>query len=182
MTLRHPPGDAGEPQGRRRAPTFVSYHQAGPGFDCHPDDDDDDDRESNADGSSSDKWYICFLHYRHDRFPYRKQPPLLRRHRVVYSRSSFSTSEASSSVKPTLTLYPRVDEILGSCADRARSFAKESKPLHRILPFKRKSIHVTDTPVFCVDRYLDPDFSRITKQKSILNLSHLRSVYRTCRN
>ena len=60
-TLRHPPGDAGEPQGRRRAPAFVSHQQAGAGFDSQPDD--DDDRESNADGASSDKTYLRLMHY-----------------------------------------------------------------------------------------------------------------------
>ena len=31
-TPRHPPGDAGEPQGRRSAPAFVKHHQAGAGL------------------------------------------------------------------------------------------------------------------------------------------------------
>ena len=36
--------DAGEPQGRRCAPSFVKHHQAGAAFDSQPEDDDDDDR------------------------------------------------------------------------------------------------------------------------------------------
>ena len=36
-TPRHPPGDAGEPQGKRRAPAFVRHHQTGAGFDSQPD-------------------------------------------------------------------------------------------------------------------------------------------------
>ena len=87
VTPRYPLGDTGEPQGSRRAPAFVSLRQARAGFDSHPYD--DDDRESNADGSFSDESYIRLLHYSHDRFPYRKQPPLLKRHRNVYSRSYF---------------------------------------------------------------------------------------------
>ena len=39
---------------------------------------------------------------------------------------------------------PRVDEMIGSCTDVASLFDKESNPLHRILPFNRKSTHVTD--------------------------------------
>ena len=89
MTPRYPLGDTGEPQGSRRAPAFVSLWQAGVEFDSCPYDVDDDDRESNTDGSFSDESDICLLHYSHDRFPYRKQPPLLKRHRSVYSRSSF---------------------------------------------------------------------------------------------
>ena len=41
-TPRHPPGDTGEPQGKRSAPVFVRHHQAGAGFDSQPDEDDDD--------------------------------------------------------------------------------------------------------------------------------------------
>ena len=72
-TLRHPPGDAREPQGRRSAPAFVRHHQAGAGFDSQPDDDDDDDRDSVADSAPSDKTYIRLMHYIHDRFP-RSEP------------------------------------------------------------------------------------------------------------
>ena len=36
-TPRHPPGDAGEPQGKRRAPAFVRHHLTGAGFDSQPD-------------------------------------------------------------------------------------------------------------------------------------------------
>ena len=70
-TPRHPPGDAGEPQGKRRAPAFVRHHQTGAGFDSQPDEeDDDDDRYSEADGAQSDKIYVRLMHCIHDRFPY----------------------------------------------------------------------------------------------------------------
>ena len=52
-----------------------------------------------------------------------------------------------------------MDEILDSCADRATRFAKESKPLHRVLPFKRKATPVGDRPDFCLARYVNTDFS-----------------------
>ena len=83
VTPRYPLGATGEPQGSRRAPASVSLRQAGAGFDSHPYDD-YDDRESNADVSFSDESYIRLLHYSHDRFPYRKQPPLLKCHRIVF--------------------------------------------------------------------------------------------------
>ena len=61
-----------------------------------------------------------------------------------------------------------MDEILDSCADRATRFAKESKPLHRVLPFKRKATPVGDRPDFCLARYVNTDFSRISRQTKIL--------------
>ena len=61
-----------------------------------------------------------------------------------------------------------MDEILDSCADRATRFAKESKPLHRVLPFKRKATPVGDRTDFCLARYVNTDFSCISRQKKIL--------------
>ena len=82
-----------------------------------------------------------------------------------------------------------MDEILDSCADRAAQFAKESKPLHRVIPLRRKAIHVGDKPDFCVARYLNSDFSRISKQKTIwksrassVSLSDLEKLDRASRS
>ena len=167
-TPRHPPGDAGEPQGRRSAPAFVRHHQARAGFESQPDDDDDDDRDSMANSAPSDKSYIRLMHYIHDCFPRSEPASAPQEPPRCEFEEFFSTSEASSSAKPTLTLYPQVDEILGSCADRAARFVKESKPLHRVLPFKRKSAPVGYRPDFCIARYVNSDFSRISRQKTIL--------------
>ena len=82
VTPRYPLGDTGEPQGSRRTPAFVSLRLYHHHHHHH-------DRESNADGSFSDESFIRLLHYSHDQFPYRKQPPLLKHHRNVYSRSYF---------------------------------------------------------------------------------------------
>ena len=166
-TPQYPPGDAGEPQGRRSAPAFVRHHQAGAGFESQPDDD-DNDRDSGADSALSDKTYLRLMRYIHDRFPHSEPVSAPREPPRCEFEEFFSTSEASSSAKPTLTLYPQVDEILDSCADRAARFAKESKPLYRVLLFKRKSTPVGDRPDFCMARYVNSDFSRIARQKTIL--------------
>ena len=168
-TPRHPPGDTGEPQDQRRAPAFVRHHQTGAGFDSQPDDDEDDDeRDSEADGAQSDKSYVRLLHYIQDRFPHSVSISAPREPPRCEFEEFFSTSETTSSSKPILTFYPLVDEILDSCADRAARYAKESKPLHRVLPFKRKATPVGDRPDFCMARYLNSDFSRISRQKKIL--------------
>ena len=61
-----------------------------------------------------------------------------------------------------------MDEILDSYADRTTRFAKESKPLHRVLSFKRKATPVGDRPDFCLARYVNTDFSHISRQTKIL--------------
>ena len=131
-------------------------------------DDDDDDRESNADDAPSDRAYNRLMHYIHDRFPHSEPASAPQAPPRCDFEEFFSPSEAKSSGKPNLTLYPRVDEILDSYADKAARFAKESKPLHRVLPLKCRTFHVGDRPDFCSARYLNPDFSRISKSKSIL--------------
>ena len=45
---------------------------------------------------------------------------------------------------------------------------KRAKPLHRVLPFKRKASPVGDQPDFCLARYVNTDFSRISRQMKIL--------------
>ena len=150
-TPRHPPGDTGEPQDLRRAPAFVKHHQTGTGFDSQPDEDNnDDDRVSEAEGAQSVKNYVRLMHSIHNRFPYSVPASAPREHPRCELRNFFSPSEVTSSAKPIVTLYPRVDEILDSYADRATRFAKESKPLHRVLPFKRKATPVSDRPDFCL--------------------------------
>ena len=107
------------------------------------------------------------MSYIHDCFPHSEPASAPREPPRCEFEEFFSTSEASSSAKPTLTLYPPVDEILDSCADRAARFAKESKPFYRVLPYKRKSTPVGDRPDFCMSRYVNSDFSR-ARQKTIL--------------
>ena len=44
----------------------------------------------------------------------------------------------------------------------------ESRALHRVVPLKRKMFYVGDEPDYCSARYLNPDFSRISKTKNIV--------------
>ena len=67
-TPRHPPGDAGEPQGTQRASAFSRQRQAGAGFDSQADD--DEDRESIADTTPAYRAYNRLVHYIYDRFPH----------------------------------------------------------------------------------------------------------------
>ena len=55
-TVRHPPGDAGAPQGSQRPSAFNRQRQVGAGFDSQADDD-NDDRESIADTTPADEAY-----------------------------------------------------------------------------------------------------------------------------
>ena len=121
-----------------------------------------------ADTTPADKAYNSLIHYIYDRFPHSQ--PVSAPH--IPPRCEFeeflATSEVASSTKPNLSLYPRVSEIVESSADRASRFARESRPLHRVVPLKRRAFHVGDQPDFCAARFVNPDFSRISKHKTIL--------------
>ena len=174
-TPRHPQGDAGEPQELHRAPAFVRHHQTGAGFISHlVDNEDDDERFSEADEPQFEKSFGRLLNYVQDRFPHLIpsaapwEPP------QCEFENFFSTSDAMPSAKPMLNLYPRVNEILDSSADRAAQYAKESKPLHRVLPLKRRSVPVGDQPDFCLARLVNPDFSRISRHRKSYVRAHLQ--------
>ena len=192
-TVRHPPGDAGEPQGSQRPSAFNRQCQAGAGFDSQAndddDDDDDDDRESIADTTPADKAYNRLVHYIYNCFPHSQPASAPHMPPRCEFEEFFATSEATSSTKSNLVLYPRVNEILESCADRASRFARELKPLHRVVPLKRRTFHVGDQPDFCLARFVNPDFSRISKHKTILkscassvNLTDLEKLDRASRS
>ena len=113
-TPRHPPGDTGEPQDLRRAPAFVRHHQTGAGFHSQPDvsyrkDIDDDVRDSEANVTQSDRNYVRLMHSIHNRFTYSVPASAPREHPRGVLWYFFSTSEVTSSAKPIITLYPRVD-------------------------------------------------------------------------
>ena len=166
-TVRHPPGDTGEPQGSQRAPVFARQHQAGAGFDSQVEDDDDDDMESVADIAPPDKAYNSLMHYIYNRFPHSHPTSAPHLPPRCEFEEFFATSEVTSSTKPNLVIYPRVSEIVEASTDRASRFARESRPLHRVVPLRRRMFHVGDQPDYCSARFLNPDFSRISEHKTI---------------
>ena len=168
-TPRHPQGDAGEPPELRRAPAFVRHHQTGAGFISHPvDDEEDDERFSEVDEPQVEKSFGRLLNYVQDRFPHSIPSSAPREPPRCEFENFFSTSDSTPSAKPILNLYPRVNEILDSSADRAARYAKESKPLHRVLPLKRRNVPVGDQTDFCMARLVNSDFSRISRHKKVL--------------
>ena len=80
----------------------------------------------------------------------------------------FSIFDRAPASRQNLTIYRRVSKLVDSSSDRASRLARESRPLHRVVPLKRKMFYVGDQPDYCAARFLNPDFSRISKNKNIL--------------
>ena len=80
----------------------------------------------------------------------------------------FAVSDPPSAARHNLSVCRRVAEIVDSSAERASRLARESRPLHRVVPLRRKMFFVGDKPNYCNARFVNPDFSRISKHKTIL--------------
>ena len=63
--------------------------------------------------------------------------------------------------------YPRVLGLLSQNRDRATKFARESQPLHKVIPLRWHLFSVADDPDFASLQCLNLDFSRITGNKTI---------------
>ena len=170
-TSQHPPSeDTGKPQGRssQQAPGFSGDSQSGAGFGFHQEEEDDDDKESVVELPPPDKTYSRLITYIQDRFPKSCPVSAPRLPPRCEFEEFFVISESAPASRQNLLIYPRVSELVDASADRASRLARESRPLHRVVPLKRKMFHIGDQPDFCSARFLNPDFSRISKNQNIL--------------
>ena len=74
-----------------------------------------------------------------------------------------------------MRLYPRVSEIQSSVHDYAANLSRESRPLFRVLPSRRRAVSIGDDPDFCRQRFLNSDFARICRSRSV-SKSRMASV------
>ena len=79
-------------------------------------------------------------------------------------------------------------EIQSTVGVQAANLARESRPLFRMLPYRGKAFSIGDEPDFCKQRYLNSDFSRICRSKSVpksrmasVSLSDLERLDRVAR-
>ena len=108
------------------------------------------------------------MQYIYDRFPYSRPSSAPHLPPRCEFEEFFATSDVSPATKQNLLIYPRVSELVDASAVRASRLARESRPLHRVVPLRRKSFQFGEQPDYCAARFLNPDFSRISKHKTIL--------------
>ena len=87
----------------------------------------------------------------------------------------FAISDPPTSSRQNLTVYPRVSEIIDASSNKASRLARESRPLHKVVPLGCKIFFVGDDKDSRNARYVNPEFSRISNSKTILK-SRLSSV------
>ena len=83
----------------------------------------------------------------------------------------FAVADPQGYSRPKFYLYPLVLEIVSQTQDRSAKLARESKPVHRVLPLKRRMFAVADEPDNATPLLVNPDFSRLTANKTITNTS-----------
>ena len=189
---RDPPPEGGESS---QDPGAHSSFRAGPSGQAglegsyHQDDDDEDDRDSVGEPPAQDKVYVKLIDFIYNRFSHSKPSASAHVPPRCEFESYFSVSDPPSASRQFLTVYPRVAEIIDSSADRAARLARESCPLHRVVPLHRRLFNVGDQPDFCNARYVNLDFSWISQNKNILksrsasvSLSDLEKVERGVRS
>ena len=115
-----------------------------------------------------DRTYSRLVNYIHERFPHSRPSSAPRLPPRCEFEEFFSISDSAPAARQNLAIYPRVSELVDASSDRASRLARESRPLYRVVPLKRKIFRVGDQPDYCAARFLNPDFSRISKNKNIL--------------
>ena len=132
-----------------------------------PEDEDEDDCDSIVDSQVVDKTYnqlVQYVYEQYDESRPRSDPssPLL-----CDFESCFAVAEPHSLSRPRMRVYPRFSELLAQSHECSVKFARESKPLHKVILLCRWVFAVADEQSFSSPRRLNPDFALITGNKTI---------------
>ena len=89
----------------------------------------------------------------------------------------FVVAEPQSSLRPKLWIYPCVTELMTASKERAAKCAWESKPLHKVIPMRRRGFPVADEPDISAPRWLNPDFARIANHKALPKTNYSSTTF-----
>ena len=128
--IQNVPSGSGGPRGRREH--FV---------DDEDDEDDMDDQESFAE-APVDRAFAHLIDYIYQRFPHSEpQTAASTAPRCDYE-SFFAIAEPPEPSRKFLLLYPRVAEIQSTVCEHEANLARESRPLFRMLPYRRRAFSI----------------------------------------
>ena len=158
-----------------------------PVFVREPEDEDGDDLESVND-FPVDKTFNHLVNFIYEQYPDSRPhsnsavPP-----RCEFE-SFFATSDPQSVGRQKLRWYPRVQEITAKTQERAQWLARESKSTQKVIPLRRRVFPVADNPDYAAPRWLNLDFARLTRNKSVsksrtvtVSFSDMKRLERTSR-
>ena len=157
------PSGSGGPRGRREHLFEDDYM-----------DDDVDDKEPLAE-APLDRAFAHLVDFIYERFPLSEpQTAASSAPRCEYE-SYFSIADPPDPARKFMRLYPRVSEIQAFVSEYAANLSRESRPLFRMLPSRRRSLSIGDDPDFCRQRFINSDFVGLNQS---LNRAWLQSLWR----
>ena len=160
-------GEKSQRPGYQSGQGFQFGVQTETGFAYHlEDEEEEEDRENVADPPLQDGTYARFIDFIYNHFAHSQPSASANAPSRCEFEDFFVVADPPSAARHNLTVYPRVAEIVDSSAERASRLARESCPL-RVVPLRRKMFFVGDNPNYCNARFVNPDFSRISKHKTI---------------
>ena len=125
-----------------------------------------DDKGSLAE-APVDRTFAHLVDYIYERFPHSEpQTAASSAPRCDYE-SYFAIADPPEPFRKFMRLYPRVSEIQTTVSEYAVNLSWESRPLFRMLPSRCRSFSIGDEPDFCKQRFINSDFSRICRSKSV---------------
>ena len=124
-------------------------------------DDDDDELEDREHAAEPplDRTFAWLVDYIYERFLHSKP-------RCEYE-TYFAVADPPEPARKFMRLYPLVSEIQTTVHDYAANLSRESRPLFRVLPSRRRAFSIGDEPDFCRQRFINSDFARICRSKSV---------------
>ena len=150
--------------------------------------DDDDDADS-VTASAADHSFVRLSKLIYDQYPESRplsSPSLPPR---CGFESLLAPTDPPESSRPHFRLYPRVEEVMTATCERAAALLRKMKPFSAVLPKKNRKHSVADVPDFATAPPFNPDFSRLTDNKTVsskrwgsitfLEMDHMECVSRS---
>ena len=81
----------------------------------------------------------------------------------------FELADPPEPSHPRFRLYPRVHKVMDDTRERTVNLSHTLKPLSAVFPKKNRKHAVVDEPEFSIAPAVNPDFSRLTENKSVSN-------------
>ena len=135
------------------------------------DDDDLDDRDHSAE-APLDSAFARLVDYIYERFPHSESQSAAPSAPRCEYETYFAVADPPEPERKFMRLYPRVSEIQKSVHDFAANLARE---IFRVLPSRRRAFSIGDEPDFYRQRFINSDFARICRSKSV-SKSRMASV------
>ena len=96
-----------------------------------------------------DRTYARFIDFIYNRFAHSRPSASANAPPRCEFQDFFAVADPPSAARHNLTVYPGVLEIVDFSAEMASWLARESRPLHCVVPLRWKMFFVGDNPNYC---------------------------------